>query len=74
MSPRCLPVWRECMKRVWDTDDLIEHWTLTPEDLALLGAKTGHNRLGCALLLKYLHLEGRFPQHKHEAPPAVGHP
>ena len=59
------------MKRVWDTDDLIEHWTLTPEDLALLGAKTGHNRLGCALLLKYLHLEGRFPLHKHEVPPAV---
>ena len=38
---------------------------------ALLGPKTGHNRLGCALLLTCLQLEGRFPQHKHAVPPAA---
>jgi TnpA family transposase len=59
------------MKRVWDTDELLEHWALTPEERTLLGPKAGHNRLGCALLLKYLQLEGRFPQHKHEVPPAA---
>ncbi|HSH82141.1 MAG TPA: Tn3 family transposase, partial [Herpetosiphonaceae bacterium] len=59
------------MKRAWDTDELIEHWTLTPDELALLGTKTGHNRLGCALLLKYIQLEGRFPQHKHDVPTTV---
>jgi hypothetical protein len=50
------------MQRVWEPDDLIEHWTLTPEDLALLGAKTGHNHLSCALVRTYLQLDGRFTQ------------
>ena len=49
------------MKRAWETDELIEHWTMTADDLALLEKKTGHTRLGFALLLKAFQYEGRFP-------------
>lgn len=59
------------MKRAWDTEDLIEHWTLTADDLALLERKTEHTRLGFALLLKAFRYEGRFPQHKNDIPGAV---
>ena len=59
------------MKRAWDADDLIEHWTLTEEDVNLLDPRTGHNRLGFAVLLKFFEVEGRFPRHKHEIPAGV---
>ena len=29
------------MKRVWTADELVEYWTLTPDELALLTNKTG---------------------------------
>lgn len=62
------------MKRQWDTDDLIEQWTLLPRDLALLANKTGPTRLGFAVLLLYFQHEGRFPRHRHEVPrPIVAH-
>lgn len=60
------------MKRCWEPDELVEHWTLAPEELALVGSKTGPTRLGFALLLKYFQIEGRFPRQRHEVPgPAV---
>ena len=59
------------MKRAWDADELVEHWTLTPREIALLDPRTGHNRLGFALLLKFFEVEGRFPRHKHEIPALV---
>ena len=59
------------MKRVWDADELVEQWTLTPGEIALLDPRTGHNRLGFAVLLKCFDMEGRFPRHKHEIPAAV---
>lgn len=40
------------MKRLWTQEDLAEHRTLSPTDLALLDGKTGPTRLGCAVLLK----------------------
>ncbi len=40
------------MKRQWDIEDLIEHFTLVEDDLKILANKTGATRLGCALLLK----------------------
>ncbi len=40
------------MTRQWTVDDLVEQWTLLPEEFALLANKTGHTRLGFALLLK----------------------
>ncbi len=59
------------MKRAWDLDDLVEHWTLSPAELGLLEKKTAHTRLGFALLLKAFQYEGRFPRFKHDLPPAV---
>ena len=34
------------MKRTWDIEELIEHFTLVPPELELLGNKTGATRLG----------------------------
>lgn len=59
------------MKRQWEAEELVEHWTLDAEDRALLGNKTGATRLGFAVLLKYFQQEGRFPQHKNEVPGIV---
>ncbi|MEM9541181.1 MAG: Tn3 family transposase [Cyanobacteria bacterium P01_E01_bin.42] len=56
------------MKCNWQPEELIEHWTLLPDELALLTKKTDVNRLGMALLLKYLQYEGRFPISKSEIP------
>lgn len=58
------------MKRHWTADELTEHWTLHPLDLALLANKSGATRLGFALLLKFFQYEARFPQ-KTEIPGAV---
>ena len=59
------------MKRQWETEELVEHWTLDVEDRTLLDNKTGATRLGFAILLKFFRREGRFPQHKNEAPGIV---
>jgi TnpA family transposase len=56
------------MKRNWQPEELIEHWTLIPTELDLLTKKTASNRLGIALLLKYFQYEGRFPTSKAEIP------
>ena len=49
------------MKRDWNADELVEHWTLPPGEKALLANKTGPTRLGFAVLLKFFQHEGRFP-------------
>jgi len=54
------------MKRHWETEELIEHWTLHVEELALLGNKTGATRRGFAVLLKFFQKEVRFPAYKNE--------
>ncbi len=59
------------MKRHWEVDELIESWTLLPEEMELLGNKTGGNRIGFALLLKFFELEARFPNHPTEIPEIV---
>lgn len=59
------------MKRQWETEELIEHWILSPWDLAQVGNKTGATRLGFAVLLKFFQREGRFPFFKNEIPGAV---
>lgn len=59
------------MKRQWDIEELIEHFTLLPKELDFLSNKTGPTRLGCALLLKCFQFEGRFPEAKNEIPRAV---
>ena len=59
------------MKRTWDIEELIEHFTLLPQDMDLLANKTGPTRLGFAVLLKYFQYEARFPTAKHEVPKPI---
>jgi hypothetical protein len=59
------------MKRRWETEELVDHWTLLPAELDLLANKTGATRLGFALLLKSFQLEARFPARKQDLPGAV---
>jgi hypothetical protein len=40
------------MKRIWDIEELIEHFSQVPPELELLGNKTEAMRLGFALLHK----------------------
>ena len=45
-----------------DLDELVERFTLLPDELALLRNKPGATRLGFAMLLKHLIWKGRFPR------------
>ena len=54
------------MKRQWDIEELIEHFTLVEGDLEALANKTGPTRLGYTLLLKCFQYEGWFPSARHE--------
>ncbi|MDQ3638690.1 MAG: DUF4158 domain-containing protein, partial [Actinomycetota bacterium] len=59
------------MKRRWTEEELIERWTLGPDELLLLANKTGATRLGFAVLLRFFAGEGRFPRSKGEVPGQV---
>jgi hypothetical protein len=59
------------MKRHWDPEELLEHWTLLPSEHALLANKTGTTRLGFAVLLKFFQYEARFPTQAQEVPSLV---
>src|SRR5579859_5051668 len=54
------------MKRTWTAEELLEHFTLLPDELAAVGNKSGPTRLGFAVLLKCLQHEGRFPRSRQE--------
>jgi TnpA family transposase len=56
------------MARPVDQDELIDRWTLLPEDHALLEGKAPENRLGFALLLKFYTHAARFPRGQSEIP------
>jgi hypothetical protein len=56
------------MKRRWKTEELIEHFTLLPDELTLLANKTGATRLGFAVLLKYFQWNARFPSNHQDVP------
>lgn len=59
------------MKRTWTEEELIERWTLMPDELPMLANKSGHTRLGFAVLLRFFAGEGRFPRSKGEVPGAT---
>src|SRR5664280_1508025 len=44
-----------------ELDELVEHFTLLPDDVALLRNNSGATRLGFALILKHFIMAGRFP-------------
>ena len=59
------------MKRIWEPDELIEHFTFLPNEMQLIGNKSGATRLGFAVLFKFFQYEARFPSHRSEVPKAV---
>ncbi len=59
------------VKRHWTEEELIERWTLTPDELPLLANKSGATRLGFTVLLKFFAGEGRFPTNRGEVPWSV---
>jgi hypothetical protein len=59
------------VRRDWELDDLIDAWTLVEADRALIANKHGPSKLGFCLLLKFFEIEGRFPRHPGEVPPAA---
>jgi hypothetical protein len=52
------------VKPNWDTEELIENWTLLPQELELAKKKVGGNQIGFALLLKHFQLFAYFPEDK----------
>ena len=53
------------MKQQWAPQELIDHWTLTREEIRFVTtvSKTGYNQVGCAVLLKCFQMQGKFSQH-----------
>lgn len=49
------------MKWHWNESELVASWTLSSAELSLLSNRTGHGRLGFAVLLKFFQQEGSFP-------------
>lgn len=41
------------MKQTWELEELIEHFTVSPEEIRLIGNKYGSTRLGFAVSLKF---------------------
>ena len=59
------------VKPNWDTEELIEHWTLLPQELELVRNKIGGNQIGFALLLKYFQLFAKFPDNNSSIPKVI---
>jgi len=59
------------VRREWELDDLIASWTLVDADQELLVRLHSGSRLSFALMLKFFEIEGRFPRHPGEVPPAA---
>jgi hypothetical protein len=59
------------VRRDWELDTLIDAWTLVEADHELIANKYGASKLGFCLLLKFFEIEGRFPRHAGEVPPAA---
>ena len=59
------------VKANWDTEELIENWTLLPTELNLVGNKVGANQIGFAVLLKYFQIHARFPDSPKEISDAI---
>ena len=60
------------MKRLWSTQELSEHWALSPADLALTVGHTDQGKLGLACQLAFWREHARFPEVEADlAPTAV---
>ena len=56
------------MKQCWSGGELAEFWTLSSAEKQFSDQRTRQGRLGLAVLLKFFHLEGRFPHYHKEVP------
>ena len=59
------------LKKNWEPEELIESWTLIPQELELVRKKIGGNQIGFALFLKYFQLMARFPDSSEEIPDLI---
>lgn len=59
------------MKRIWELDDLIDHFTFAPNEMQLIGNKSGETRIGFAVIFKFFQNEARFPYNKSEVPKTI---
>jgi TnpA family transposase len=59
------------VKRYWTDEELAEHWSLSTAELEILPDRGDHNRLGFAVLLKFIEIEGCFPSSPREVPAAA---
>jgi hypothetical protein len=59
------------MKRAWTSEELLEHFTLLPDEFNAISNKSGATRLGFAVLFKCFQYEGRFLRSRQEAAPEV---
>jgi hypothetical protein len=59
------------VKSNWDTEELIENWTLLPTELELVRNKVGGNQIGFALLLKHFQIFTCFPDEKSSIPQII---
>ena len=56
------------MKRNWELEELIDNFTVMPNEMALLGNKTGEGGLRFMVLLKFFQHEAKFPHSRSEIP------
>ncbi len=59
------------VKANWDTEELIENWTLLPTALELVKNKVGGNQIGFAFLLKHFQLFACFPDNNSSIPKII---
>jgi hypothetical protein len=59
------------LKKNWETEELIENWTLIPSELELVNQKREANKIGFAVFLKYFQLMAHFPDYPSEIPEQV---
>jgi hypothetical protein len=59
------------MKRAWHPEELVEHWSVIPEDWPLIEPKQSATRLGFTVLFKFFQYAGYFPRAPQDVPLTV---
>jgi hypothetical protein len=59
------------MKQIWKEDELIEHFTLSSDELKHLKYKTPAGRIGFSVQIKFMQNQGRFPAKLSDIPRSV---
>jgi Domain of unknown function (DUF4158) len=53
------------MQQLWSAEELVEHWSLTPEELAHLPGRGDGGKLGFAVQLAFYKRHAGFPERSH---------